>query len=83
MKADCYPYTSGIDRSRGQCQYPSNAYSPFLQRMTPTYRVASNERAIMADIVTNGPVQALMKVCSLFQKLVCDRNKTIWMPATD
>ena len=24
-----------------------------------------------------------MKVCSLFQKLVCDRNKTIWMPATD
>ncbi|WKX92678.1 hypothetical protein Q1695_010592 [Nippostrongylus brasiliensis] len=73
---NCYPYESGRTREPGDCRIPKQSYrsgngltcpsNPSFDssayKMTPPYRVSSKEEDIMAEIITNGPVQATFLV---------------------
>lgn len=70
----CYPYESGTTKSAGQCKLSGKDYKNTtcpnelenklekILHSTPPYRIRSNEREIMMEIMKNGPVQAIMKV---------------------
>lgn len=67
----CYPYMSGVTEKKEICystcndECPNKIAKPFTQKMTPMYRIASNERSIQYEIENNGPVQAIIKVRAL------------------
>jgi C1A family cysteine protease len=72
----CYPYESGRSQVPGSCQInrdamkgnPNDIRCPQagertkVYRITPSYRLASKEEDIQAEILTNGPVQATFRV---------------------
>ena len=54
---------------KGECQYLEDIICPdghlaHVHRTTPPYRIAANERQIMKEIMTEGPVQAIIEVGS-------------------
>ncbi|XP_064487254.1 uncharacterized peptidase C1-like protein F26E4.3 [Ornithodoros turicata] len=70
---DCYQYTSGYNNASTQCfirnrKHPGNelvcptGIQGTKYFSTPPYRVPLNEEAIMLEILTNGPVQAVIHV---------------------
>ncbi|XP_012940492.1 tubulointerstitial nephritis antigen-like [Aplysia californica] len=69
---ECYPYTSGLTDSAGQCLVspkqksgacPSGImYKRKRYKATPPYRIRPVEREIMKEIMDNGPVQATLLV---------------------
>ena len=71
VSEQCYPYMSGVTEKKEMCfstcneECPSRNAKPFTPRMTPMYRIASNERSIQYEIENNGPVQAIIKVSNL------------------
>ncbi|XP_052103430.1 uncharacterized peptidase C1-like protein F26E4.3 isoform X1 [Mytilus californianus] len=71
----CYPYESGSTNNAGFCKMRKsknyrnvtcpNSGEELLEKIlhsTPPYRIRSNEREIMMEIMKNGPVQAILKV---------------------
>ncbi|CAH1778477.1 unnamed protein product [Owenia fusiformis] len=68
---ECYPYTSGLYSSKKTCQVErSSARSKNgvcskknkIYKMDKPYRMPNNEKEIMEEILTNGPVQATFVV---------------------
>merc|ERR1719376_109576 len=74
---DCYPYTSGATGQKGVCKKRRGTdFSSVscdtskqdqvgrveLYHTEPAYRIRSQETDIMYEIMTNGPVQAMMRV---------------------
>lgn len=62
--ARCYPYTSGTTKVKGTCKYLEdlNCDDYHEHKTTPPYRIAADERQIMKEIQSQGPVQALITV---------------------
>lgn len=62
---NCYPYTSGATKEKGQCRYTDELTCDdnHVHKTTPPYRVAKDEKQIMEEIQTQGPVQAIITVC--------------------
>uniref|UniRef100_F7FFG2 Tubulointerstitial nephritis antigen like 1 n=2 Tax=Ornithorhynchus anatinus TaxID=9258 RepID=F7FFG2_ORNAN len=65
----CRMYSRPMGRGKRQATGPcpnnfhhSNDYSNDIYQSTPPYRLSSNEKDIMKEIMENGPVQALMEV---------------------
>ncbi|KAF2360563.1 Peptidase C1A papain C-terminal [Trinorchestia longiramus] len=74
---DCYPYTSGTTLTKQQCRVnrrldftsvPCDTSEQLsvgrksLYKMEPAYRIRSRESDIQYEIMSNGPVQAKMRV---------------------
>lgn len=67
MEDQCYPYTSGDTRDKGTCKYVEEIICPngkpaHVHQTTPAYRIAQDEKQIMKEIKTQGPVQAIITV---------------------
>ncbi|XP_043190072.1 uncharacterized peptidase C1-like protein F26E4.3 [Amphibalanus amphitrite] len=61
----CVPYRSGQTGRRGRCDRRASSNRTVCARrywMQPSYRIASRERDIRHEILTSGPVQALLRV---------------------
>ncbi|XP_037783743.1 uncharacterized peptidase C1-like protein F26E4.3 [Penaeus monodon] len=58
----CYPYRSGFTRKLPTCAKNSGLGCQSRYKSGPAYRLPSKERYIQREIITNGPVQALMTV---------------------
>ncbi|CAH1775183.1 unnamed protein product [Owenia fusiformis] len=72
---ECYPYTSGQNNAKGKCYINRSSLrsknvlctsnriaSQNIYQSTPPYRIRDDEREIMKEILTNGPVQATFAV---------------------
>ncbi|XP_038614568.1 tubulointerstitial nephritis antigen-like [Tachyglossus aculeatus] len=61
----CLMYSRPMGRGKRQATAPcpnSFSQSNHIYQSTPPYRLSSNEKEIMKEIMENGPVQALMEV---------------------
>ncbi|CAH1778480.1 unnamed protein product [Owenia fusiformis] len=68
---ECYPYTSGLYSSKKTCQVERSSSRSKngvcskknkIYKMDKPYRMPNNEKEIMEEILTNGPVQATFVV---------------------
>jgi C1A family cysteine protease len=74
VNLQCFPYTSGNSKTSKNCPLPrtyaalKKATCPEkgaklkVYQASPPYKIAPNEQQIMAEIIKNGPVQAVMEV---------------------
>ncbi|KAG0715904.1 putative peptidase C1-like protein F26E4.3 [Chionoecetes opilio] len=62
VEESCYPYVSGAYGGVPPCQRSPRFSACKVFKMEPAYRIANKEEDIQWEIMTNGPVQALMTV---------------------
>ncbi|KAK8406727.1 hypothetical protein O3P69_007356 [Scylla paramamosain] len=60
MEETCYPYTSGSSENVPSCSRESNHCKKY--KTEPAYRISTKVEDIQWEILTEGPVQALMTV---------------------
>jgi len=74
VKEECYRYDSGITQNKGTCRYEDelicpDGSRPITRKTTPPYRIAANEREIMKEIRSQGPVQAIIQVSNNYSTI--------------
>ncbi|CDW54404.1 tubulointerstitial nephritis antigen [Trichuris trichiura] len=73
VSEECYPYVSGRTNEPGECRIPRSTSPTEIKcpsgsedrrvfKMTPPYRISTNENDIMTEIMSNGPVQTTFLV---------------------
>lgn len=64
-RAHCMMHSRSVGRGKRQATAPcpnSHSYNNDIYQSTPPYRLSTNEKEIMKEIMDNGPVQAILEV---------------------
>ncbi|XP_069752014.1 tubulointerstitial nephritis antigen-like isoform X2 [Narcine bancroftii] len=64
-RSRCMMFTRSAGRGKRQATMPcpnTSSHTNQIYQTTPPYRLSSNEKEVMKELIENGPVQALMEV---------------------